>query len=155
MSIRYQSFEKIDEKLLGQISDLNNEIFIEFKEFVQPFSKEKMAQTALNVAGFHLLVAYDDEKAIGFKAGYRHSGRRFYSWLGGVLGSYRGQGIAKNLMQQQHQWAEEQGYSVVETRTKNCFRSMLLANIKYGFNVVGVTASVGDTEPVIVLEKPL
>ena len=152
MNIEYKSFETVNEEQLQQLYELNTQIF---SEFTEPWSKEKIAQTVQNMSGCHLIFAYQDNKVVGFKGGYRHSGRRFYSWLGGVLKEFRGHGIAKEMLILQHQYAKEFGYEVVETRTKNRFKNMLIANIKFGFQITGTTMSPGDTEPVLILEKNL
>lgn len=90
---------------------------------------------------------------VGCKLGYEREPGLFYSWLGCVDTQFRGQGIAAELMQQQHDWCRAQGYKTVQTKTYNQWRSMLLLNIRSGFDIVG-------TEPgryglKIVLEKSL
>ncbi|WP_369792731.1 hypothetical protein [Virgibacillus sp. SK37] len=57
-------------------------------------------------------------------------------------------------MDQQHLYLIEKGYEIVQTKTKNKWRGMLLLNIKSGFDVIGTyTDKVG--EPKIILEKRL
>jgi predicted GNAT superfamily acetyltransferase len=94
-----------------------------------------------------------DGDIIGCKLGYEREPGLFYSWLGCVDVRFRGHGIAAELMRQQHDWCREQGYRTIRTKTYNQWRSMLLLNIRSGFDIVG-------TEPgrhglKIVLEKSL
>jgi ribosomal protein S18 acetylase RimI-like enzyme len=99
-------------------------------------------------------VALDDKKVVGYKIGYALNREQFYSWLGGVDPEYRNLGIASNLMEQQHQHLIEIGYKAVQTKTKNKWRSMLILNIKSGFDIIG-TYTDDEGEPKIILEKKL
>src|SRR5690349_19807894 len=45
--------------------------------------------------------------------------RIFYSWIGGTLAKWRGQGRYRALTEQQEQWAHEQGYHELVVKTKN------------------------------------
>lgn len=103
---------------------------------------------------FLILVAFNDARVVGYKIGYQDRKTRFYSWLGGVHSDYRGQGIASELMIRQHEWCKSQGYSVVRTQTKNKWRSMLILNLRHGFDVVGAYTD-EHGEPKIILEKRL
>jgi ribosomal protein S18 acetylase RimI-like enzyme len=85
-----------------------------------------------------LLVAsaiYQDQ-VIGYKVGYEMQENKFYSWLGGVDAKYRGKGIASRLMEMQHEYIKEKGYSVARTKTMNKWRDMLILNIKHGFDIL-------------------
>ncbi|GAB3571021.1 hypothetical protein GCM10027578_28460 [Spirosoma luteolum] len=102
---------------------------------------------------FRTELALLGEVVVGCKLGYESEPDRFYSWLGCVRTDCRGQGIAATLMTQQHDWCQQQGYRSIRTQTYNQWRSMLLLNIRAGFDIVG-------TEPgryglKIVLEKTL
>nr|WP_231868470.1 GNAT family N-acetyltransferase [Fictibacillus phosphorivorans] len=68
--------------------------------------------------------------------GYELNQSKYYSWLGGVDSTYRGHGVAAKLMNLQHMYLKEKGYSVVQTKTMNKWRGMLLLNIKSGFDVI-------------------
>jgi GNAT superfamily N-acetyltransferase len=104
----------------------------------------------------HLIFAINEQnKAIGFKIGFREDPETFYSWLGGVLPDYRGQGIAKALMEQQHAWCQHKGYAFIRTKTMNRWKSMLILNIRMGFEVIGVQAGRGGGELKIILEKKM
>ena len=83
------------------------------------------------------LLAVDNERVVGCKLGYERKPGHFYSWLGCVSPSHRGQGIAAELMRQQHDWCRQNGYHTVHTQTYNRWRTMLVLNIRAGFDIVG------------------
>ncbi|WP_243648623.1 GNAT family N-acetyltransferase [Hazenella coriacea] len=99
-------------------------------------------------------VALDQTKVVGYKMGYELDLDTFYSWLGGVSKHYRNQGIASQLMEIQHSFLRDKGYTTVQTKTKNEWRNMLILNLKFGFNVIG-TYTDQKGEPKIILEKNL
>lgn len=101
-----------------------------------------------------LQLAYVENAPVGFKLGYELDKWTFYSWLGGVISSHRGLGIASDLMQAQHQWCKEQGYQSVQTKTQNKWKGQLLLNIKSGFEITGYSSSI-EGSPKIMLEKKL
>jgi len=99
-------------------------------------------------------VALDQSTVVGYKIGYELDPRKYYSWYGAVHEKYRGKGIASRLLEQQHRFLVESGYQIVQTKTRNKWRSMLILNIKNGFDVVETFT---DDEGIhrIVLEKKL
>lgn len=98
-------------------------------------------------------LAFDEQALIGYKIGYERQPCHFYSWLGGVLPDYRGRKIASALMEQQHDWCHQQGYHTIRTQTYNRWRSMLILNLRHGFDIVGTVQ--GKRGLMIVLEKRL
>ncbi|MFD2630231.1 GNAT family N-acetyltransferase [Oceanobacillus kapialis] len=101
-----------------------------------------------------IVTAMDDERVVGYKIGYELNESKFYSWLGGVDPAYRNLGIASSLMKEQHQYLEENGYKIVQTKTMNRWRGMLVLNIKNGFDVIE-TYTDDKGRHKIVLEKEL
>jgi len=83
-----------------------------------------------------ILIAYDDNKAVGFKVGYERDGF-FYSWMGGVLPSHRRLGIAQALSDRQEEWAKAQNYFSITFKTRNQHKAMLLFAIGNGFDIIG------------------
>ena len=55
---------------------------------------------------------------------------------------------------EQHDWCIKKGYETIRTHTKNSFKSMLILNLKNGFDVIG-TFTDEKGEPKIILEKKL
>lgn len=86
--------------------------------------------------GLICLLAVENEKVIGFKLGYTHPDGVFYSWLGGVHETRRGQGIASQLMRQQHEHLQILGFKKVRTYGRNERKAMLITNLKHGFDIV-------------------
>lgn len=109
--------------------------------------------TFKNHQKYYLLMASIEEVPVGFKLGYELNDREFYSWLGGVVPEYRGIGIAADLMTKQHEWCREKGYQQIQTTTQNRFREMLLLNIRFGFDVVGITDSDEQGSKIILQKK--
>jgi len=100
------------------------------------------------------IVAFDNEKPIGFKIGYKYNNHTFYSWVGGVLPKYRNQGIAQNLAHLQEKWAKENSYLKLRTKSMNKFKPMMILNLKRGFNIVSIYTN-SSNQNKIVFEKKL
>ena len=135
--------------VLEKIQILSNSIF-EFNDSAKELQTKLAAHQDVLVQ-----VAFDDSNIlVGFKIGYAEKKERFYSWLGCVDEEHRGKGIAKHMLEHQHSWCQKRGYKIVRTKTKNCFKAMLILNIKMGFDIIGTyTDSLG--EPKLILEKKL
>jgi GNAT superfamily N-acetyltransferase len=96
----------------------------------------------------------DDGALAGFKLGYRRGAVLFYSWLGAVHPQSRRLGIARELTQRQHEWAQAQGYRCIETRTRAVNRAMMILNLAAGFEVCGFESDSGG-HPVVIQRKVL
>lgn len=103
---------------------------------------------------FTLFFRDDSGAAVAYKTGYRQSSGIFYSWIGGTLPEWRGQGLAQRLMETQHQWAARRGYHSIQTKTMNRWKNMLILNLRNGFEITG-TYPANDGVLRIVLEKKL
>lgn len=86
--------------------------------------------------GLLCILAVEGDTLIGFKLGYPHPDDIFYSWLGGVHVAHRGQGIASQLMKQQHEHIKTLGFYKVRTYGRNTFKAMLITNLKHGFDIL-------------------
>ena len=147
MKITYNIYNNTPpENMTNDVVNLYNKIF----DVTSDDLMNKVQQKS-NVM-FHLAIA--DDKVIGFKIGYELNEKKFYSWLGGVDPNYRKHGIASKLIEQQHQYLREHGYEVVQTKTMNRWRGMLLLNIKSGFDVIETYTDNKGLHK-IVLEKTL
>jgi ribosomal protein S18 acetylase RimI-like enzyme len=146
LKIDYGYYRYIPEKdILEGVLDVHRVIF-----GTADGLKEKMQNNP------HLLfnVAFEGYKVIGYKIGYELTNEKFYSWLGGVHPDYRHLGVASMLMKIQHRYLKESGYKTVQTKTLNKWRSMLILNIKSGFDITETyTDRHGKLK--IVLEKEL
>lgn len=100
------------------------------------------------------ILAYDNDRLVGFKIGYPKSPTVFYSWIGGVLKGYRNQGIAQQLLSLQEEWVIDKGFKILQTKSMNRFKPMMILNLKNGFDITKFyTNSKSQTK--IVFEKVL
>ena len=83
------------------------------------------------------VLARDDGRLVGFKLGYAMTESKYYSWLGGVHETARGNGVARKLMRRQHRWLRDMGCSQVETTTDQANAAMARVNLQEGFSVCG------------------
>jgi len=145
MLIFKQFLEFPEHEIIAGILELHESIFKDSKTLV---GKIKSKQKVL------INVALDESTVIGYKIGYELEPRMYYSWYGAVHEKYRGKGIATSLMEQQHRFLVESGYEIVQTKTRNKWRGMLILNIKTGFDVLETFT---DDEGIhrIILEKKL
>ncbi|WP_245890057.1 GNAT family N-acetyltransferase [Rummeliibacillus pycnus] len=128
MEFDYVIFTSIPKgTMLDNIFGLHTKIFGE---------DEKLKSILTSKPKLLTIVALDGDNVIGYKLGYELNQDIFYSWLGGVAKDYRNQGIATTLMEKQHLFLKESGYRSVQTKTMNKWRSMLIVNIKSGFDIV-------------------
>lgn len=145
--LHIESFTSVDSKLEKALAYL-------IKETLGEWDADWFHSRLRSHPRVHLLIASIDEKPVAFKLGYELDSSKFYSWLGAVIPTFRGLGIAADLIQAQHDWCRQQGYLRVQTKTKNRFKSMLILNIKFGFDVVGYHSS-EEGGSKIMLEKVL
>jgi predicted GNAT superfamily acetyltransferase len=97
----------------------------------------------------------EDRRTVGFKLGYPLSANTFYSWIGGVSPAYRGQGIARTLLEMQEALVRKQGYSVIRVKSMNRFPGMLHLLISAHYQVVDVEKGGDAGLSKIVFEKNL
>ncbi|MFD1206182.1 GNAT family N-acetyltransferase [Sporosarcina contaminans] len=116
-----------DEEIMQGILNVHDEIFQNATDL------ERKIVEKHNVL---VIAAIDSGKVVGYKIGYEQSPGRYYSWYGAVQEKYRGKGIASKLMKKQHQLIAEAGYSMIETKTRNKWKEMLILNIQHGFDIV-------------------
>lgn len=147
--LKIQTFSSFDAAALEIVHALEGIVF------ESPMTKNEILTEAKNKTDLVILIASINDTPCGYKVGFQQSSKRFYSWIGGVHPDYRGRGIAKALMQEQHRLAKNLGYKFVFTHTKNKFRFMLLLNIKIGFDIIGVRHNLGSPDHSIILEKSL
>ena len=146
MDIEYVNFNSIpNSKVLDGIIMLHQRIFGNSDDLINRM--ESKPQLLINIA-------LAEDNVIGYKIGYALDADQYYSWLGGVDPNYRNYGVATHLMEQQQHFLRAKGYKSVQTKTNNKWRSMLILNIKEGFDVIDVRTD-DKGEPKILLEKKL
>jgi len=133
--------------------DTRHNLYLLYENIFGKPAGEKLRERLSTASDLLILIAQlDDGQAVGFKMGYRQDPDTWYSWLGGVLPEYRGRGIAGLLMKYQHDWVKSRHYRWIQTKTMNRWRSMLIINLKHGFNIIGTyTGNDGHTR--IILQK--
>ena len=104
-----------------------------------------------------ILVATAENQIVGFKCGYERDPdtKKFYSWMGGVLPEFRKSGAAKLLLHHMEKWCLDEGYQILEFKTLNEHKAMLIFSLKYGFEIIDVVNSDKDLRKRIVLQKKL
>ncbi|WP_020598460.1 GNAT family N-acetyltransferase [Spirosoma panaciterrae] len=148
MEIQYTSVSELpQEPVLSSLVDLLTVVF--FNRSRSKLIAELTYQQSRT--GLQMQLALVDGRVVGCKLGYERKKGHYYSWLGGVHPDFRGHGIASELMRRQHDWCRTQKYHTVRTQTYNQWRSMLSLNIRFGFDIIGVTQ--GKRGLAIVLEK--
>lgn len=146
--ILYQTFrDQLPNNVLEEI------LIVHFQVFSGQ-SREELIHEINTSPRLLTIVAYQNNQVVGYKMGYHRKDGHFYSWLGCVLPTHRGGGVASQLMKLQHDWCRANGYHTIRTMTYNQWRNMLILNIKHGFNIVGLLAD-KPGEPKIILEKKL
>lgn len=87
------------------------------------------------------LIAHLEGNPVGYKIGYHDKPGLYYSWSGGVLKDYRGQGLARRMQDWQHAWLRARGYRMVHFNSFNKFRPMIQFGLDTGFLPTGVDLS--------------
>ena len=144
-------FVDIQEKPEAQ---LTKEILTFYASIFEKTDAQKFDERISKAVDLLINLAFYENRIVGFKIGYKIEPKKFYSWVGGVDRNFRGRGIAAELMRRQHDWCVRKGFETIRTKTKNCFKSMLILNIKNGFDIIEVYKS-AQNELKLVLEKPL
>jgi predicted GNAT superfamily acetyltransferase len=145
----YKLYSELDDKVLNEVFDLEELVFS------SPHSKTKFINELATKHNKSIFIAYKDGSPVGYKIGFERSRRIYYSWVGGVDPSFRNSGVAKKLMELQHQHALSLGYKIVCTQTDNSFKPMIILNLKSGFEIKGTIQSTGDNYMTIIMEKEL
>lgn len=149
--------DNIDFKLFKELSDnaLKDILFLESRVFPKPLSEEKVRRELSTKHNISIFIAYHNNNPVAYKVAFERSKRIYYSWIGGVDPKFRKMGIAKALMEKQHNLASGLGYGIVCTQTDNNFKPMIILNLESGFDIRGTITSTGDDHVTIIMEKEL
>ena len=104
-----------------------------------------------NMPDVTVFIMFDEDRLIGYKAGYATAYDRYYSWLGAVHPDHTRKGIARRLMQAQHDWLTASRFTLLETQVAKSNDAMLDLNLSSGFQISGEFSKRG--EPYLILEK--
>lgn len=139
-------FPPFDESFIDLLHELGTTIFGEIDR------EDYFAFHMINMPDVSVQIARDDG-LVGFKIGYALNTKRYQSALGGVHPEHRRKGIARRLMQEQHDWARKNGYGSIETGAVNSNDGMIALNIRVGFQVFGTYCR--SDEPRVMMRKVL
>jgi len=146
LSFNYIYFNSIPDKgILERVIKLHRKNFGDSKSLIKQMKYK--SELLINLV-------MKDEKVIGYKICYELDDDKFYSWFGGVDGNSLKYGVTSKLTEEQSRYLKNNGFKIVQTKTKNKWRDMLILNIKSGFDVIG-TYTDERGEPKIILEKKL
>jgi ribosomal protein S18 acetylase RimI-like enzyme len=124
-------------------------------ELVNPYKMAVYRQRLGNTPHL-ILVAEADGKVAGFKVGYdRYKDGSFYSWMGGLLPAYRGQGIYQELTAAMEEWATEKGYTHMLLKTRNKLKPMIWFCLSQGYYISGFSEHADPMESRIYFRKEL
>lgn len=147
-SITYTSIQgKPESRIISKLLEL-------YVEFFNDADTEFFKQRISEHSKLYTILAFHDEKLIGFKIGYPYSETTFYSWIGGVHQDYRKQGVASKLAELQEIFTKKEGNKKLRTKSMNTYKPMMILNLKNGFDILNIyTNTKGQTK--IVFEKDL
>ena len=120
------------DELLSAIVDVSN-IAFGFGEATSAFKSALEKQESLLFC-----LAFEGDRLVGFKVGFRQARPRYFeSWRGAVRPDARRMGIGSRLMELQHAWCAEQGFSLIVTECHHRSVDMLRLNLSHGLLVTG------------------
>ncbi|MCK6457223.1 MAG: GNAT family N-acetyltransferase [Phycisphaerae bacterium] len=102
-----------------------------------------------------LLLALVDQRPVGYSVGFELKPSVFFAWLAGVLPELRRQGIASQLMEAQHAWAAENGYSYIRIECHNAHRAVIHMAIALNYDIIGLRWDSERSENLIIFERSL
>lgn len=101
------------------------------------------------------MVARMDQRAVGFINGFELKPRVFFLWFVGVLNSHRRQGVASQLLDAIHHWAEENDYESIRCECFNRQKPMLHLTLNNEYDIVGMRWDADHGDNLILLQKTL
>lgn len=147
-NFRYELLTGIPSK---EKMDILKKLYTSIFEDADLYFFEKRFQEKENLISF---IAYDNKTPIGFKIGYKYNESTLYSWVGGVLQNFRNRKIATKLANLQENWAKEQHFTKIRTKSMNKFKPMLILNLKNGFDIISIYTNTKH-QTKIIFEKNL
>jgi GNAT superfamily N-acetyltransferase len=134
---------------LPVIADLYNQIFRPARDLE---SFRRRFRGRYNVL---CLVARLGDLPVGFFLGFELKPAVFFAWFYGVLPEYRRQGIASQLMEAVHSWAQQNDYESIRFECHNQHRPMLHLAIALGYDIVGIRWDPDRGDNLVIFEKVL
>jgi len=101
------------------------------------------------------MVARLGDRPVAFFLGFELKPAVFFAWFYGVLPEVRRQGIASQLMEAVHEWAQSQEYESIRFECHNQHRPMLHLAIARGYDIVGIRWDPDRLNNLVIFEKAL
>jgi GNAT superfamily N-acetyltransferase len=92
---------------------------------------------------------------VGFFLGFELKPMVFFAWFYGVLPEFRRQGIASQIMDAVHSWAEQNEYEFIRFECHNQHRPMLHLAIAKEYDIVGMRWDPDRQANLVIFEKSL
>jgi ribosomal protein S18 acetylase RimI-like enzyme len=149
MSVRFtlKAFERVpDDGAINEILNVANKV-------LNPTDREKFIRKLQENKNLLVLVCCIDDQIVGFKAGFEKTADTFYSWLGGVDPDFQRLGAASMMMKAMFEWCAVRGYKMIETKTTNSNKAMLLLNIISGFDIVEVRSDMDGVQKILMTKS--
>ena len=134
---------------VGLVTQLYNQVF------TPTIGDEFLPRRFLGRHNVSTLVAMLEKSPVGFIVGFELTPTTYYCWVCGVLPEARRLGIATQLLEAQHAWAQEHHYQTMRFECQNQHRPMLHVAIKHGYDLVGIRWDTTTAHNVVIFEKEL
>jgi GNAT superfamily N-acetyltransferase len=95
------------------------------------------------------------DRPVGFFMGFELKPTVYYAWFYGVLPEFRRQGIASQLMDAVHSWAQQNGYESIRFECHNQHRPMLHLATAKEYDIVGIRWDPDRGANLVLFEKSL
>jgi GNAT superfamily N-acetyltransferase len=102
-----------------------------------------------------MLVARLNDQPVGFFIGFELKPDVFFAWFYGVVPEHRREGIASQLMDAVHSWAQQNEYESIRFECHNQHRPMLHLAIELGYDIVGMRWDPDRGDNLLIFEKVL
>ncbi|MCG7536907.1 GNAT family N-acetyltransferase [Pseudoalteromonas sp. OOF1S-7] len=117
-------------------------------EFSNPKTREQILQRLAGRTYLALIVSCNSQP-VAYKLGYEQAPQQFYSWLGAVIPDFRGKGMARALLLEQEHWCREQGFSHIEVKTMNRFKTMMQMLVSHDYHIAELTHPATPTDTLL------
>ncbi|MFC1682306.1 GNAT family N-acetyltransferase [Nanoarchaeota archaeon] len=148
--MEYQITEGSFEDLL-EITKINKAVFGGTKTVEQ--IKEKLSLKIYQTP--HITLGKINGKIIGYGLGYFEKGKQYYLWMLGVLPEFRKYGLGRKILEEQINFAKNEGYKSFLLKTSNKWKDMLRLTMKMNFDITGFKVNEWRNNPAIWLELNL
>jgi len=141
--------EQYDPEELQVVSQLYNQIFRPARDID---SIRRRFRGRYNILQ---LIARIGDRPVGFFLGFELKPTVYFAWFYGVLPEFRRQGIASQLMEAVHSWAQQNEYESIRFECHNQHRPMLHLAIALGYDIVGIRWDPDRGDNLVLSEKVL